>query len=37
MSKVTPKTKSIKDYRTFDEILDVEYGTPGTPKPLCFF
>ena len=27
MSEIKPKTKSIKGCRTFDEILDVEYGT----------
>ena len=31
MSEIKPKTKSIKGCRTFDEILDVEYGTQGTP------
>ena len=34
MSKIKPKTKSIKGCRTFDEILDVEYGTQGTPERL---
>jgi HTH-type transcriptional regulator/antitoxin HipB len=36
MSKIKPKTKSIKGCRTFDEILDVEYGTQGTPERDAF-
>lgn len=29
-------TKSIKGCRTFDEILDVEYGKSGTPERNAF-
>ena len=36
MSEIKPKTKSIKGCRTFDEILDVEYGTQGTPERDAF-
>lgn len=30
------ETKSIKGCRSFDEILDVEYGKPGTPERNAF-
>ena len=36
LCKIKPKTKSIKGCRTFDEILDVEYGTQGTPERDAF-
>lgn len=36
MNEIETKTKSIKGCRTFDEILNVEYGAKGTPGRNAF-